>query len=73
MSVAAVGGWPALSLISIPEGAPSLCLRSWQTQGGGFESLMPLRNCESQSPRPVAKNATRTGHPGNLKFIFRLS
>jgi hypothetical protein len=30
-------GWPTLSLISTPEGAPSLCLRSLQTQGGDFD------------------------------------
>jgi hypothetical protein len=31
----ASGGWPTLSLISTPEGAPSLCLRSVQTQSLG--------------------------------------
>ena len=33
------GGWPTLSLTSTREGAPSLCLRSLQTQGGGFDFL----------------------------------
>jgi len=36
-----IGGWPTLSLISTPEGAPSLCLRSLQTQGGDFDFLCP--------------------------------
>jgi hypothetical protein len=35
---AITGGWPTLFLISTPEGAPSLCLRSSQTQGGDFDS-----------------------------------
>jgi hypothetical protein len=35
------GGWPTLSLISTPEGAPSLCLHSLQTQGGDFDFLSP--------------------------------
>ena len=33
---------PTLSLILTPEGAPSLCLRFLQTQGGGFDFLLPL-------------------------------
>ncbi len=36
-----LGGWPTLSPISTPEGAPLLCLRSLQTQGGDFDFLSP--------------------------------
>ena len=32
-----IGDWPNLSFVLIPEDAPSLCLRSLQTQGGDFD------------------------------------
>jgi len=37
------GGWPTLSFILTPEGAPLLCLRSLQTQGGASDFLSPPR------------------------------
>ena len=40
-SGAAWGAGPSLFLISTPEGAPSLCLRSLQTQGGDFDFVSP--------------------------------
>jgi len=50
-------------IISDREGAPPLSLPILERQGGGFDLLSCL---ESQNPHPVAKNATRVGHPYGL-------
>src|SRR5580704_17308774 len=59
---AVLGAGPPLSLRVVRAGAPSLSLRSLQGQGGdfGFGSILSEGD---QIPRPVAENATRTGHP----------
>ena len=56
-----------LSLPVVRAGAPSLSLRSLQGQGGdfGFGSILSEGD---QIPRPVAENATRTGHPSRVKI-----
>jgi hypothetical protein len=56
------GGWPALSLQVVRAGAPSLSLCSLEGQGGDF-GFGPILSEGDQIPRPVAENATRTGHP----------
>jgi hypothetical protein len=59
---AVLGAGPPLSLRVVRASAPSLSLRSLQGQGGdfGFGSILSEGD---QIPRPVAENATRTGHP----------
>jgi len=60
------GGWPILSLISTPEGAPLLCLRSWQTQGGDFDLPTP-----TTAPKCIKRVALRYPRP-TVHFIHHI-
>src|ERR1035438_6312295 len=51
--------------ISNPAAAPSLSLRSLRGQGGELDLASSTHG--DQNPRPVAKDATRAGHPRGLK------